>query len=179
MSPARPLVWLVGGQSAFGLVIGLIWFGWAPGTVAYVVAIGGAGTVLIPAENESEIAGDGRFVVLSVLVGALAAIVAWRMRGIRGPAVPAALALGALLGSLVARMVGELMAGGATTHPVPNTAVAPPLTLHSLPALFVQSFFAVLIYTGLSVLSTDPELGRPAAEPGAMASRASPAGGRQ
>lgn len=162
----RPLLWLLAAQVAGGVALGLVWLAWSPHTVAYLIPLGNHGAVLIPAESESQIAGDGRFALLSAVLGVLAGVIAWRLRSVRGPLVPVSLVAGGVLGSVVARAVGQWLSGGSV-HGAPNTAVSPPLTLHSLPLLALQAFFAVLVYTTVSGLSTDPHLGRAPAGPGA------------
>ena len=157
----RPLAVLVLAQVVYGIGHGLAWLGWAPGTVAYVINLGaGGGGVLIPAESEAQVAGDGRFIVLAAVGGLIAGLVGWRLRALRGPLVPLVLALGATVSSVIAVGVGELLSGGSNHGPL-NTAVSPPLTLHALPAVFAEAFVAVLVYTVLAGLNTDQELGRP------------------
>jgi hypothetical protein len=150
----RPLLGLLGGQLAGGVLVGVIWRLWAPSTVAFVAAGPDGRTVLIPAESESQFAGDGRFALLAAVVGALAGALAWRLRTGRGPWLPALLASGALLSALVGRAVGELLAAGEPAR-IPQTIISPPLVLHSAPVLFVQAFVAVLVYTMLVGLSSD------------------------
>ena len=87
-------------------------------------------------------------------------LVAWRLRALRGPVVLAALAVAGLLSSVLARAVGELLPSGSPARQV-DAAFTPQLSLHALPALAVQAFFAVLVYTALVGLSADPDLARP------------------
>jgi hypothetical protein len=153
----RPLALLVTGQLLAGVLAGLIWRAWAPGTVSYLVAgAEGQPAFVVPQESESQIAGDGRFVLLSIALGMLFGLVAWRLRALRGPVVLAALAVGGLLSSVLARAAGELFSG--TPARELNAAFAPELSLHALPALAVQAFFGVLVYTALAGLSAHPDL---------------------
>lgn len=162
----RPLGLMVLGQLVAGVVIGLVWLHWAPKTVAYLVANGSAGdTVLIPAESESQIAGDGRFVVLSLVAGLLFGVLAWGVRSTRGPAPLIALTIGGILSSLLARTVGQLFTAGSNSGKV-NSAISPPLSLHAFPVLWLQALIAVLAYTALAGLTSNPELnGHPKGSP--------------
>lgn len=166
-APSRPAGWLrpfgalIGAQLLVGLLIGVVWRLWAPSSVSYLVSNDAGRPVVIPDESEAQIAGDGRFVLLTVLAGLLFGLVAWTVRRYRGPVTAAALAAGGLLGSLLAMATGRLLARGAGS-PALNTAFHPRLTLHASAALFVQAFIAVLTYTVLAGLARDPELGLPA-----------------
>lgn len=162
----RPLGLMVAGQLVAGVVIGLVWLHWAPKTVAYLVANGSAGdTVLIPAESESQIAGDGRFVVLSLVAGLLFGVIAWGVRSTRGPAPLVALTIGGIVSSLLARTVGQSFTTGSNSGKV-NSAISPPLSLHAFPVLWLQALIAVLAYTALAGLTSNPELtGHPKGSP--------------
>jgi hypothetical protein len=154
----RPLAFLVAAQLLAGVLAGLVWRMTAPSTVSYLLS-GGTGKppFVVPDESEAQIAGDGRFVLLSVLLGVVFGLVAWRLRVIRGPIVLGALAVAGLLSSVLARAVGELLSTG-TAHRQLNAAFTPQLSLHALPALAIQAFFGVLVYTAQVGLSSDPDL---------------------
>ncbi|MEO7262283.1 MAG: hypothetical protein ABI047_13670 [Jatrophihabitantaceae bacterium] len=154
----RPLALLMAGQALAGVLTGLLWHAWSPATVSYLVSGGdGKPAFVIPEESESQIAGDGRFVLISIGLGMVFGLVAWRLRGLRGPVVLAALAVGGVLSSVLARVVGELLSSGSAARQV-NAEFAPQLSLHALPALTIQAFFGVLVYTALVGLSADPDL---------------------
>jgi len=155
----RPLALIVLGQLVTGVLIGVIWLHWAPKTVAYLVSNGSGGSVLIPDETESQIAGDGRFVVLSLVAGLVFGIAAWGLRNLRGPAPLVALTVGGVLSSLLGRTVGQLFAAGSNTGRV-NSAISPPLTLHASPVIWLQALIAVLAYTALAGLTANPDLHR-------------------
>ena len=78
----------------------------------------------------------------------------------------AVLAAGSLLGSVLASATGGCCPA-APDSPALNTAFHPRLSLHASAALFVQAFFAVLVYTVLAGLCRDPALGRPRTRPAA------------
>jgi hypothetical protein len=153
----RPLALLVAAQLIAGVLAGLVWRAWSPHSVSYLLSGATGKPFVVPEETESQIAGDGRFVLLSIGLGLVFGLVAWRLRAHRGPVVLAALAVAGVLSSVLARTVGELLPSGSPARRV-DTAFAPQLSLHSLPALAVQAFFGVLVYTALVGLSSDPEL---------------------
>jgi hypothetical protein len=157
----RAFAALFAAQLVAGLLIGVLWRLWAPSSVSYLLSNGAGGSIIIPDESEAQVAGDGRFVVLSLLAGALFGLFAWTVRRYRGPAMAAVVTAGSLLGSVLAMTTGRLLSGG-TGSPALNTAFHPRLTLHASAALFVQAFVAVLVYTVLAGLSRDPALGLPA-----------------
>jgi hypothetical protein len=161
----RPLLVLVFAQLVTGVVFGLIWLKWAPSTLSYFLSNGNGGSFVIPSEAESQIAGDGRFVVLSVIAGLLFGLLAWRVRGIRGPVTIGVLAVSSMLSSVLAMFTGKLLSGGSNPSAI-NTAFHPKLSLHASAALWVQALFAVLVYTALVGISADQTLGQGApAEP--------------
>ena len=154
----RPLGYLVAAQLLAGVLAGLVWRLTAPATVSYLISgADGQPPFVVPQESESQIAGDGRFVLLSVLLGLVFGLLAWQLRAVRGPAVLAVLAVSGLLSSVLARAVGELLSSGSAQRQL-DAAFTPPLSLHAVPALAVQAFFAVLVYTARAGLSADPDL---------------------
>jgi hypothetical protein len=157
-SAARPLAALIAGQLLAGVLIGLIWLWWAPRTIAFLVPLGRDGAnVVIPDESESQIAGDGRFFLLCLVVGVAAGLLAWLLLPrLRGPATLLALAVGAAASSLLAAGVGRLFSSG-TPHPAAQTAYHPRLSLHSPVMLVIQSLFAVATYCVLAGLTSDPD----------------------
>jgi hypothetical protein len=157
-----PLAALLAAQLVAGVAIGLIWLWWAPSAVSYLLSDGSGGSLVIPDESEAQVAGDGRFVALTMLAGVLFGLLAWTMRRLRGPVAIAVLGVGSLLGSALAMGTGRWLSGG-TASPALNTAFHPKLALHASSALWLQAFAAVLVYTALAGLSGDPTLGAAAA----------------
>lgn len=154
----RPLVLLVTAQLLCGALAGLVWWAWSPRTLSYLLSgAQGQPPFVVPDESESQVAGDGRFVLMSIGLGMLFGLMAWRLRVLRGPAMLAALAAAGLLSSLLARTVGELLPSGTPARQV-DAAFHPQLSLHSPAALAVQAFFSVLVYTALAGLSADGDL---------------------
>jgi hypothetical protein len=157
----RPLALLVAAQLLAGVLAGLVWRATAPSTVSYLLSgADGKPPFVIPDESESQIADDGRFVLLSIALGMVFGLAAWRLRMVRGPIVLGALAAAGLLSSVLARAVGELLSTGSG-HRQLDAAFTPQLSLHALPALAIQAFFAVLVYTARAGLSSDPDLADP------------------
>jgi hypothetical protein len=140
-----------------GAVLGLVWAFWSPpGPRALVLARG----VLEPDETESFIAGDGRYLVITAVVGLIAALLAWRRVRNRGPLVLLALGVGGLIGSLLTELVGHL-AGGGTFNGAPNTIInALPLSLHMQGLLFVEAAVATLVYGLFVAFAARDDLGR-------------------
>jgi hypothetical protein len=154
----RPLAVLAAAQLLAGLLAGLVWRLTAPSTRSYLISgADGKPPFVVADESESQIAGDGRFVLLSIALGMVFGLAAYRLRALRGPIVLAVLAAAALLSSVLARAVGELLSTGSADRQL-DAAFTPQLSLHAMPALAVQAFFAVLVYTARAGLSADPDL---------------------
>lgn len=143
--------------AVLGALLGLVWTAWSPpGPRAIVLSPG----VLEPDETESFVAGDGRFLLITAVVGLLAAVLAWRRVANRGPLVLLALGGGALAGSLLTELVGHLT-GGGTFEGAPNTLIeALPLSLHMQGLLFVEPAVATLVYGLFVAFATRDDLGR-------------------
>jgi hypothetical protein len=143
--------------AVLGALLGLVWALWSPpGPRALVLAPG----VREPDETESFIAGDGRFLVIAVIVGLVAGLVAWRRVHNRGPLTLLALGVGGLLGSLLMEVVGHLT-GGGTFDGATNTIIdALPLSLHMQGLLFVEPAVAILIFGLFVAFAARDDLGR-------------------
>jgi hypothetical protein len=156
--PLRFAAFIVLALIVVGVVLGLIWAWWTPAGPPGVQLP--AGTVQIN-ESETFAAGDGRFVVLTGLVGLLAAFAAWFARPARGPLVAFALGLGGLAGAWVTGLVGHLAGGGTNSGP-PNTEIPHlPLNVHMTGLIMVEGALALLLYSILTAFAVDDDLGRP------------------
>ncbi|MFL6161184.1 MAG: hypothetical protein ACJ74U_03060 [Jatrophihabitantaceae bacterium] len=155
----RPLVVLVLAQLLTGVVLGLIWLAWSPTSVSYMLDSGHGSAVVVPGESESQVAGDGRYALLTVLAGLVFGLLAWRLRSNRGSVTLLVLGASSLLSSLLALATGQLLSNGHDSAPV-NTAFHPPLALHATAAVFLQALLAVLVYTVFVGLAGDQHLGR-------------------
>jgi hypothetical protein len=175
----RALVMLVLAQQLTGLLLGLIWLAWAPSSVSYLLDIGNGTGAVVPAPTEAQVAGDGRYAMLTALAGLLFGLIGWRMRGNRGPVTLVVLAASSLLGSLLALATGQLLSTGQHASAL-NTAFHPSLVLHGTALVFLQALIAVLAYTVCAGLSSDRELGRsqdsPPGEPLGPDGKANPSG---
>lgn len=160
---------------AVDALLGLVWAWWSPPRFAAVIYPHGA---LLPntdsyngTREESWIAGDGRFLVIAVAVGLLAALgVWWLRRGNRGPTVAVGLAVGSVLGALAMDFTGYLAGGGDGDGRYKVTltdgSVLPytkqlPLAVHATGLLVVQAAVALLVYAVLAAFCARDDLGRP------------------
>lgn len=158
----RPYLVVGIGQLLGGLVIGLIWLSWSPRTVSYLIPGDHSSVITIPDESERQVSGDGRFLVLCVLAGLLAGVLAWALaRRARGQYMLITVCLGALVSSVLASRLGSALSGGSNSGAL-NSAIHPPLSLHATAMLCAQPMVAVLAYTVLAGLSSDPEFTAPA-----------------
>lgn len=157
----RPLAVLVGALLVAGVVVGLIWTAWSPaGPRGGLLKAG-----VQPDETESFVAADGRFALLTALVGVLAGVLAWYLRRQRGSLVAVALGVGGLGGSLIADAIGHAVRGEGsqyscgteTGHCVDHLPLA--VQMHGL--LFLQAALAVLVYSLFVAFAVDDDLGRP------------------
>lgn len=156
--PRNGLGALFAGQIVLGLAAGVLWRITAPGTVGYLVSAPSGGQMLIPAEGEQQIAGDGRFLVFTLVIGIAAAFTSWFwLRRARGPIGLLSLAGGSLASSLAARWFGELISAH-TRVAADHMTEFPALSLHAQPVLLVQAFVAVLCYVALAGFSNSPTL---------------------
>lgn len=159
----RQAVRTVFALAAIGAILGLVWAAWAPNGPQAQVLGGGK---FIADETEAFIAGDGRFLVLSVIVGILSAVLAWTDRPHRGPIVLGGLVVGGLVGALLMELVGHL-SGGGTFHGTrfPGTDVfltsRLPLSLHTQGLLLIEAAVAALVYGLLVAFATADDLGHP------------------
>ena len=164
----RAALLIVVAMAAAGLLLGLIWAWWSPGSrPGYLLAR----NVVVPDDSEAFIGGDGRFAVLTVAIGVLAPFVVWFGRIARGPLAALALTLGGLAGAALSEWTGNLIAGGTTHGQVDTVLPKLPLTLHMHGLRFAEAAAAVLVY-GLCVsFAVADDLG--VADPSRDAARAS------
>ena len=160
-TPWRPPAILAGAMLVVGVLVGVIWSAWSPaGPRGGILKAG-----IQADETESFVAGDGRFALLTGLVGVLAGIVAWYLRRHRGSLVALALVAGGLGGSLVADGIGHLIRGSGSTYPC-GTETGKcvehlPLWVQMHGLLFLQAALAVLVYSLFVAFAVDDDLGRP------------------
>ena len=165
--------------AALGVPYGLLWSFVAP-DIPVVKVEGG----VAPAEPAPEqmVAGDGWFAILGLLVGVVAALLAWWLaRRYRGPAMLAGLALGTVVAGVLAAWIGQKVGlagyeravaaaapGTSLTHPPDLRIAEPGRWLGVVPKAtgvhLVAALAAVVTYTLLAGWSRYPAL-RPEPEP--------------
>jgi len=149
---------VTGGLIVLGAVLGLVWAWWSP-TRPPGVRIPG-GTVQLN-ESEAFAAADGRFGLITAVVGLLAGGLVWYRRSSRGPWVAAALAVGGLAGAWVMAQVGHLVGGGTNDGKLYTKIDNLPLSLHMTGLFGVEALLAVFVYSVLAAFAVDDDLGRP------------------
>jgi hypothetical protein len=149
-------VWFVVVVLALAVPAGWAWQHWSPHTRAYVIDNG----VVIPEETESQIAADGRFVVVAVTVGLLAAIVLWTWRARRGPITAIGLVVGMSGACALADLIGRLTSGGRTDGAV-NSVITLPVQVHARGMLVLGPGVALVLYLVLVLFASRDDLGRP------------------
>ncbi|MEO6885707.1 MAG: hypothetical protein ABI232_05380 [Jatrophihabitantaceae bacterium] len=159
---ARSLVTIVLALSVLGITFGFIWQWWSPnGPAGYVLGPG----LVQPGETETFAATDGRFAVLMLGCGVLAALVVWFGRVARGPGAVLALAVGGLAAALLAGWIGGLVRAGGHYYPCGDgTArcidhLGLSVRMHGL--YFLQAAAAVLVYAICVAFAAADDLGRP------------------
>ena len=143
--------------AAVGAALGPLWVWWSPsGPLGLVVAP----HAIQVDENESFVAVDGRFAVLTAIVGVLAGLVVWFLRSARGPVAAAALAAGGFAGALCTEGVGRLIDNGTDSAPVNTVIRHLPLAVHATALRLLEPLLALLVYSVFTAFAADDELGR-------------------
>jgi len=150
------LMWAAGG------VLGLLWQWWAPaGPAGYFVTPG----QVQPDETEAFVAGDGRYALIAIVIGVVAALIVWFGRIDRGIPAVLALAVGGLGGAAAMAAVGHVMrrdghtysCGSGTASCIDHLA----LSVHAHGLLLVEAAAAVLVYGLCVAFAKDDDLGAP------------------
>jgi hypothetical protein len=160
----RAAGWLAFALAVIGAVLGPVWEAWSPpGPVGAVLPAG-----IQADENEAFVAGDGRFVLITGLVGLAAGIVAWRvgrLRLARGPYVALGLGVGGLAGAAFCELVGNLVRGSGRTFSCSAASGRCidhlPLTVHMHALLLAEPIAALLVYNLCVAFAAADDLGRP------------------
>jgi hypothetical protein len=155
---------LIGAMAVVGAMLGVVWELWSPpGPAGAVLADG-----IQADESEAFIAGDGRFALITVIVGIAAALVAWYARPFRqarGPFVAVALAVGGVAGAALTELVGYLLRGSGTSFACSAQTGKCidhlPLTVHMHALLLVEAIVALLVYSLFAAFAVSDNLGRP------------------
>lgn len=148
--------------AVLGALLGPIWETWSPpGPIGIKLPDG-----IQPDETEAWAAGDGRFAVIAIVVGLVAAVLAWYLpvlRASRGPFVAVGLAVGGVVGAMLTDLVGWALRGDGSTYDCgAGTCIDNlPLTVHMHGLWFLQAFVAVLAYGLFVSFAAADDLGRP------------------
>ncbi len=149
-----------------GALLGVLWWWLAPhvALVGAVLEDGGWVVLVKDTEGEQAVGVDGTFTLLALVFGAVSAVAVflWRRRG--GVPLVVALAVGGLLGSLLAWRVGVWL--GPTSDVIAHAkqvgkgvTFSAPLRLGAKGALLAWSLAGLLVHVGLTALfgPRDPE----------------------
>ena len=153
----RAAATLAGVLVILGLVAGLVWAAVSPHGSGVVVTK----TEIIPFEQENWIAADGRFAIITAIIGLVAGLVAWFWRSRRGPVLVAGLAVGAIVGSALTALVGRAVSSGHSTGAV-NSGIRLHIVLHAHGLLAIEGVVALAAYLGGVLFAGPDDLGRPA-----------------
>lgn len=159
----RAALIVIGVLAVVGVLAGLVWLWWSPSR-GIALALGPHS--LIPDETENFIAADGRYAVVTAVVGLVAAILCWRWKSVRGPVMAVGLTVGAGVGAGLTALVGRLF-GGGVSGAASQKIITPHLELRALGLLALEAAVALLVY-GLSVTVSardDLGFGDPGADP--------------
>lgn len=152
----RAAALLAGGLIVVGILAGVFWSAISPHAQGVVVS----STQVIPLEQENWIAADGRFALITAVIGLIAGVAAWFWRGRRGPVLAAGLAIGAGIGALLTALVGYWLSSGHESGAV-NTEIRLKVLVHAHGLIALEAVLAVGAYL-IGVLFCGPDdLGRP------------------
>ena len=137
---------VVGALAAVGAALAPLWVHLAP-RLAFRVDQPGRALPVVP-EAEEYIGADGRFVVITLIVGVLAGIACWLVRRSRGPLVLFALAFGGLLGAVITWRLGMRIGTGYQPADLQQVGkiIYQALTLRARAGLVVEPIAAVIVY---------------------------------
>lgn len=156
----RAAAWLFAALLGAGVLLGVIWARWSPaGPQGYQYTHHIA--VQVSEEGETFAASDGRFAVLTVLLGIVAGVGMWFVRSVRGPWIALALAVGGWLSAEVTSQVGHLVAGGADSGPYHHIIDHLGLHVRASGLIMLEGAAAVLLYSVLAAFAVQDDLGRP------------------
>jgi hypothetical protein len=143
--------------AVLGAVAGLGWAAWSRTATRGLLY---TKTAIIPDQTEGFISSDGRFIVITAVIGLVAGLAVWRRRAERGPVAAMGLAVGAVLGAVLTDLVGRLVGGGTTNGSVGTIVTRLPLRVHALGALFVEAALALAVYVICAAFVNPDDLGR-------------------
>ena len=137
---------VVGALAVIGAALAPLWVHLAP-RLAFRVDQPGRALPVVP-EAEEYIGADGRFVVITLIVGVVAGFACWLVRRSRGPLVLLALAAGGLLGAVITWRLGLRIGTGYQPADLQQVGkiIYQPLALRAKSALVVEPIAAVVVY---------------------------------
>jgi uncharacterized membrane protein YeaQ/YmgE (transglycosylase-associated protein family) len=144
-----------------GAALGVVWDLVSPNTPPGIVSPPG---IQVDDTHEAFAGIDGRFALITAVVGLLAGFVAWLLRRARGPYVAMGLAAGGLLGAMLTHLIGHLLRGGGSyQYTSGGTAFLThlPLNVQMKGLWFVEPALATLVYSLLVAFAAADDLGRP------------------
>ncbi len=144
---------LVLGLAAGGIPVGLLWLALAPRREFEVVD---GGFRAVEPQSEALVGADGVLLILTGLLGVLAAGLVWWFVRIRGVSIVLGLAIGMLAAAITAWQTGEWLGSGSSEAQAAEIGaiVTPALQLRAIPVLVIGAFIATLGY--LVVVSFAP-----------------------
>ncbi|MBI3685737.1 MAG: hypothetical protein HY241_00100 [Actinobacteria bacterium] len=146
---------------AAGLAAGPVWVHLAPRLSFRVVQAG----QLLATQPEAEvaIADDGRYILITLVVGVLAGVTAWLPRASRGWLMPIALTVGGLAGATLTRLVGQSLTGRPSSQALAQVGaiVFAPVRLRTGAAVVIEASAAVVVYLIVVGFAARDDLGQP------------------
>ncbi|MDT4938355.1 MAG: hypothetical protein QOG80_2026, partial [Pseudonocardiales bacterium] len=127
-----------------------------PGPLGFVLP----GHLVQPDETEAFVAADGRYAVITGVVGLVAAVALWRLKRVRGPVAALALGVGGLAGAWLTEIVGRALDGGRTDGPVNTLLPHLRLSVHMHGLRILEPLTAMLCYSLCVAFAADDDLGR-------------------
>jgi hypothetical protein len=140
-----------------GALLGLLWAALSPTQPPGRIYPTG----ILTTESEQWAATDGRYVIITAIVGLVAAIAAWLLRSARGPVLALALGAGTLGGAQLTWLIGRAWRGGPSSGKVGALLHHLPLEVHMRGLYFVEAAVAMLVYGLCVAFAPDDDLGRP------------------
>jgi Protein of unknown function (DUF2567) len=152
----RAAVRLIVVLAVVGILAGILWLVISPHAEGIVVSK----TEVIPFEQENWVAADGRFALITAVIGLIAGSLAWFWRSRRGPVLAVGLAVGAGVGALLTALVGYGLSPGHSTGAV-NTDIRLKVLVHAHGLIALEVVLALAAYLVGALFSGPDDLGRP------------------
>ena len=144
------------GLVVLGSVLGILWHFWSNTPTRGLVYTAHS---IVPDETEGFVSSDGRFAVLTTVLGLLAGLLAWLWRSRRGWLMIAGLTIGAVAGSIATDLVGHLLGGGRSSGTVNTVLPRLPLQVHAYGLLFLEGAAALAVYLICALSASADDLG--------------------